>query len=63
LKYSLISCTSNPLLPQAHFSKRVERGGGYRARAMGAMAMAGTSEECQGMDHLNAQVKAGGSVQ
>jgi hypothetical protein len=43
---------SNPLLPQAHFFKRVERGGGYRARAM-AMDMAGTSEECQGMAHLN----------
>jgi hypothetical protein len=28
-----------------------------------AMAMAGTSEECQGMEHLNAQVKVGGSVQ
>jgi hypothetical protein len=38
------------LLQQAHFSKRVERGGGYRARAM---AMAGTWQE---PEHLNAQI-------
>jgi hypothetical protein len=42
------------LLPKVHFSKRVERGGGYRARAM---AMAGT---WQGLGHLNAQVKGSG---
>jgi hypothetical protein len=43
------------LLPKAHFSKRVERGGGYRAHAM---AMAGT---WQCPEHLNAQVKVSGS--
>ena len=53
---TVVKTFADLLLPKAHFFKRVERGGGYRARAM---AMADT-DTWQGPEHLNAHVKVSG---